>query len=121
VRWSAPALLWVPGDAAELDIYNNLSYSEAGVGTDRLGGFSCWDRRSATAFRLTLLMSPDDTAAALRLVWVLEECRQMHIVEATEWRRRRATDPQIVAPCFRSRTARCRASAREYAPLASRG
>jgi hypothetical protein len=32
-------------------------------------------------------MSPDDTAAALRLLKVLEECRQMSPTEA-EWMRR---------------------------------
>jgi hypothetical protein len=33
-------------------------------------------------------MSPDDTAATLRLLRVLEECRQMSPTEAEEWRRR---------------------------------
>jgi hypothetical protein len=33
-------------------------------------------------------MSPDDTAAALRLLKVLEECRQMSATEAETWRRR---------------------------------
>jgi hypothetical protein len=33
-------------------------------------------------------MSPDDTAAALRLLKVLEECRQMGPAEAEAWRRR---------------------------------
>ena len=33
-------------------------------------------------------MSPDDTAAALRLLKILEECRQMDAAEAEEWRRR---------------------------------
>jgi hypothetical protein len=33
-------------------------------------------------------MSPDDTAAALRLLKVLEECGQMTLIEAGEWRRR---------------------------------
>jgi hypothetical protein len=32
--------------------------------------------------------SPDDTAAALRLLKVLEECRQISPVEAEAWRRR---------------------------------
>ena len=31
---------------------------------------------------------PDDTAAALRLLKVLEECRQMDAAEAEAWRRR---------------------------------
>ena len=30
----------------------------------------------------------DDTVAALRLLNVLEECRQMDEIEANEWRRR---------------------------------
>jgi hypothetical protein len=33
-------------------------------------------------------MSPDDTAAALRLLKVLVDCRQMDPLEAEEWRRR---------------------------------
>jgi hypothetical protein len=33
-------------------------------------------------------MSPDDTAAALRLLTVLVECRQMDPSDAEEWRRR---------------------------------
>jgi hypothetical protein len=33
-------------------------------------------------------MSPDDTAAALRLLKVLVECRQMDPSDAEEWRRR---------------------------------
>lgn len=33
-------------------------------------------------------MSPADTAAALRLLKVLEECRQMSPIEAEAWRRR---------------------------------
>ena len=33
-------------------------------------------------------MSPADTAAALRLLKALEECRQMRPAEAEEWRRR---------------------------------
>jgi hypothetical protein len=33
-------------------------------------------------------MSPDDTGAALRLLKVLEECRQMSPTEAESWRRR---------------------------------
>jgi hypothetical protein len=32
--------------------------------------------------------SPDDTAAALRLLKVLVECRQMDPSDAEEWRRR---------------------------------
>jgi hypothetical protein len=32
-------------------------------------------------------MSPEDTAAALRLLKVLEDCGQMHPAEAGEWRR----------------------------------
>ena len=38
--------------------------------------------------RVIAEMSPDDTAAALRLLKVLEECRQMSPTEAEEWRRR---------------------------------
>ena len=38
--------------------------------------------------RVLASMSPDDTAAALRLLRVLEECRQMSSAEAAEWRRR---------------------------------
>jgi len=38
--------------------------------------------------RVLASMSPDDTAAALRLLKVLEECRQMDAVEAEAWRRR---------------------------------
>jgi hypothetical protein len=38
--------------------------------------------------RVIASMSPDDTAAALRLLEVLEECRQMSPVEAEAWRRR---------------------------------
>jgi hypothetical protein len=33
-------------------------------------------------------LSPDDTAAALRLLKVLEGCGQMTTAEACEWRRR---------------------------------
>ena len=33
-------------------------------------------------------MSPDDTAAALRLLRVLEECRQVSPAKAEAWRRR---------------------------------
>ena len=33
-------------------------------------------------------MSPDDTVAALRLLTILEECRQMSPAEAEGWRRR---------------------------------
>ena len=38
--------------------------------------------------RVIASMSPDDTAAALRLLKVLEECRQMGPIEAEAWRRR---------------------------------
>ena len=38
--------------------------------------------------RVLAEMSPDDTAAALRLLKVLEECGQMNPTEAGEWRRR---------------------------------
>jgi len=38
--------------------------------------------------RVLASMSPDDTAAALRLLKVLEECRQMSPTGAEEWRRR---------------------------------
>ena len=38
--------------------------------------------------RVLASMSPDDTAAALRLLKVLEECRQMDSAEAEAWRRR---------------------------------
>jgi len=38
--------------------------------------------------RMLASMSPDDTAAALRLLSVLGECRQMSPTEAREWRRR---------------------------------
>ena len=38
--------------------------------------------------RVFASMSPDDTVAALRLLKVLEECRQMDSTEAEEWRRR---------------------------------
>ena len=38
--------------------------------------------------RVLASMSPDDTAAALRLLKVLEECGQMSAIEAGEWRRR---------------------------------
>ena len=38
--------------------------------------------------RVLASMSPDDTAAALRLLAVLEECGQMHFSEADAWRRR---------------------------------
>ena len=38
--------------------------------------------------RALAAMSPDDTAAALRLLKVLEECRQITADEAEEWRRR---------------------------------
>jgi hypothetical protein len=38
--------------------------------------------------RVIVSMSPDDTAAALGLLKVLEECRQMSPAEAQEWRRR---------------------------------
>jgi len=40
------------------------------------------------AVRVLASMSPDDTAAALRLLKVLEECGQMTLIEAGEWRRR---------------------------------
>jgi hypothetical protein len=39
--------------------------------------------------RVLASMPPDDTAAALRLLKVLEECRQMSPTEAEAWRRRR--------------------------------
>ena len=42
----------------------------------------------AGADRVLAEMSPDDTAAALRLLKVLEECRQMNPAEAEDWRRR---------------------------------
>jgi hypothetical protein len=35
--------------------------------------------------RLLAKMSPDDAAAALRLIRLLEECGQMMPVEAAEW------------------------------------
>ena len=38
--------------------------------------------------RVLAAMSPDDTGAALRLLKVLEECRQMDATEAEAWRRR---------------------------------
>ena len=38
--------------------------------------------------RVIASMSPDDTAAALRLLKVLEECRQIDPTEAEAWRRR---------------------------------
>jgi len=38
--------------------------------------------------RVLASMSRDDTAAALRLLKVLEECGQMTIVEAENWGRR---------------------------------
>ena len=38
--------------------------------------------------RVIAEMSSDDTAAALRLLKVLEECRQMSPTEADQWRRR---------------------------------
>ena len=38
--------------------------------------------------RVIASMSPADTVAALRLLKVLEECRQMDSTEAEEWRRR---------------------------------
>ena len=38
--------------------------------------------------RVLASMSHDDTVAALRLVKVLEECRQMRPAEAEDWRRR---------------------------------
>lgn len=38
--------------------------------------------------RVLAAMSPDDTAAALRLLEVLEDCGQMTATEAGEWRRR---------------------------------
>jgi len=38
--------------------------------------------------RLIASMSPDDTAAALRLLNVLEVCRQISPAEAEEWKRR---------------------------------
>jgi hypothetical protein len=38
--------------------------------------------------RVIASMSPDDTVAALRLLKVLEECRQMSRTEPAEWRRR---------------------------------
>jgi hypothetical protein len=38
--------------------------------------------------RVLASMSPDDTAAALRLLNVLEECHQMTAGEAEAWRRR---------------------------------
>jgi len=36
--------------------------------------------------RVIAEMSPDDTAAALRLLKVLEDCRQMNATEAEAWR-----------------------------------
>jgi len=38
--------------------------------------------------RVIASMSPADTVAALRLLKVLEECRQMDAAEAEAWRRR---------------------------------
>ena len=38
--------------------------------------------------RVIAEMSPGDTVAALRLLKVLEECRQMSPAEADAWRRR---------------------------------
>ena len=38
--------------------------------------------------RVLASMSPADTASALRLLKVLEECRQMDATEAEAWRRR---------------------------------
>jgi hypothetical protein len=38
--------------------------------------------------RVLASMSPNDTAAALRLLRVLVECRQMDPRDAEEWRRR---------------------------------
>ena len=38
--------------------------------------------------RLIASMSPGDTAAALRLLNVLEECRQISLTAAEKWRRR---------------------------------
>jgi hypothetical protein len=38
--------------------------------------------------RVLASMSPDDTAAALRLLKLREECREMSATEAGEWRRR---------------------------------
>jgi hypothetical protein len=38
--------------------------------------------------RLIASMSPDDSAAALRLLEVLEECHQVSSTEVEEWRRR---------------------------------
>ena len=38
--------------------------------------------------RVLASLSQDDTLAALRLLKVLEECRQMDAVEAEDWRRR---------------------------------
>ncbi len=38
--------------------------------------------------RVIAEMSPADTAAALRLLKVLEECRQMSSAQAEAWRRR---------------------------------
>jgi len=38
--------------------------------------------------RVIAEMSPDDTAVALRLLKVLEECWQMRPTEAEAWRRR---------------------------------
>ena len=38
--------------------------------------------------RVLASMSPVDTVAALRLLKVLEECRQMDAAEADAWRRR---------------------------------
>lgn len=38
--------------------------------------------------RVLASLSPDDTAAALRLLKVLEECRQMDATEAEAWRLR---------------------------------
>ena len=37
--------------------------------------------------RMIASLSPDDTAAALRLLKVLEECRQMDSRDAEKWRR----------------------------------
>ena len=38
--------------------------------------------------RVIASMSPDDAGAALRLLKILEECRQMDATEAETWRRR---------------------------------
>jgi len=38
--------------------------------------------------RVLASMSPEDSAAALRLLKVLEECGQMTAIEASEWARR---------------------------------